>query len=96
MSVVSVKKVDTYDDASVFEAVKAHFDILGIGDELRPDMNVLIKPNLLTGRRPETAVTTHPAFLKAIIKYVRECGVTKITVADSPAGPYTAAALRSA
>jgi len=45
---------------------------------------VLIKPNLLTARRPEEAVTTHPALVRALIRLVREWGGLPC-VADSPA-----------
>ena len=95
MSVVSVKKAESYDEALIFAAVREHFDILGVGDELRPDMKVLIKPNLLAGRKPEAAVTTHHALLSAVVRYLRERGVAKITIADSPAGPYTPMALKA-
>jgi uncharacterized protein (DUF362 family)/Pyruvate/2-oxoacid:ferredoxin oxidoreductase delta subunit len=45
---------------------------------------VLIKPNLLTDRAPEEAVTTHPEVVRAIIRAVRACGGNP-SVADSPA-----------
>jgi len=45
---------------------------------------VLIKPNLLTARTPEQAVTTHPEVLRAIIRLVRKAG-GRPSVGDSPA-----------
>ncbi|NLF23990.1 MAG: DUF362 domain-containing protein, partial [Lentisphaerae bacterium] len=45
---------------------------------------VLVKPNLLTDRRPEEAVTTHPALLRAVLQRLLACGA-RVTVGDSPA-----------
>ncbi len=50
---------------------------------------VLIKPNLLAKHRPEHAVTTHPDVLRGVILALQKRGVSSITVADSPGGPYT-------
>lgn len=55
-----------------------------------PDSNeltskrVLVKPNLLTDRLPEQAVTTHPELLRAVVRLLKRAGAT-ITVGDSPA-----------
>ena len=46
---------------------------------------VLIKPNLLTDRTPEQAVTTHPAVLRHTIRFLKEAGAAYICVGDSPA-----------
>lgn len=56
----------------------------GMADFVRPGQSVLIKPNLLTDRAPEEAVTTHPEVVRAIIRAVRACGGNP-SVADSPA-----------
>lgn len=56
----------------------------GMTTFVRPGQSVLIKPNLLTDRPPEEAVTTHPALVRAIIRSVRACGGNP-SVADSPA-----------
>ncbi|MFA7174400.1 MAG: DUF362 domain-containing protein [Kiritimatiellia bacterium] len=45
---------------------------------------VLVKPNMLTDRTPEQAVTTHPEFLRQVIRNLRQRGA-QITVGDSPA-----------
>ena len=56
----------------------------GMGAFVKPGQSVLIKPNLLTAREPEKAVTTHPEVVRAIIRLVREHGGIP-SVADSPA-----------
>lgn len=95
MSLVSIRKTADYRQETVDAAVALHFEALGVEGDLRPGMRVTIKPNLLTARRPEQAVTTHPAVLLSVVKWLRERGVEDITVADSPGGPYVAAALRT-
>jgi len=46
--------------------------------------HILLKPNLLGAKSPETAVTTHPVVLEAMIQILLDAGC-KITVGDSPA-----------
>ena len=48
-------------------------------------MRVLIKPNILSDQPPEKAVTTHPAVLEAVIRFVQEEGAATIAVGDAPA-----------
>ena len=59
-------------------------DLGGMGRFVQPGQRVLIKPNLLTDRTPEQAVTTHPEVVRAIIRQVKKSGGVP-TVADSPA-----------
>jgi uncharacterized protein (DUF362 family)/Pyruvate/2-oxoacid:ferredoxin oxidoreductase delta subunit len=46
--------------------------------------HVLIKPNMLTSRTPEQAVTTHPEVVRAVIRSVKNAGGIP-AVGDSPA-----------
>ena len=45
---------------------------------------VLLKPNLLTDRTPEQAVTTHPELVRHVIRLLKSAGAS-VTVGDSPA-----------
>lgn len=45
---------------------------------------VLVKPNLLTDRTPDQAVTTHPNLLRLVIRHLKSSGA-KVAVGDSPA-----------
>lgn len=94
MPLVSVQSVERYDDALIDRAVQRHFDALDIAKDLHPNMHVVIKPNLLAARSPDLAVTTHPAILASIGRWLRAHGVSRITLCDSPGGKYTAASLR--
>lgn len=94
MATVSVLRADTYSPQLLDEVITTHFESLGVAADLNPDMHVLIKPNLLAGRDPALAVTTHPEVLMAVARWLKKQGITKITLADSPGGVYTPAALR--
>ncbi|MBE6870876.1 MAG: DUF362 domain-containing protein [Ruminococcaceae bacterium] len=86
---------DAYDEALIESKLEKAFDELGVWTELTADKRVLIKPNLVLARKPELAVTTHPAVVCAIAKCLKKHGVNDITVADSAGGLYTAQALKS-
>lgn len=55
----------------------------GMAAFVKPGQKVLIKPNLLSNRPPEQAITTHPDVLRAIIRQVKAVGGVP-SVADSP------------
>jgi uncharacterized protein (DUF362 family)/Pyruvate/2-oxoacid:ferredoxin oxidoreductase delta subunit len=55
----------------------------GMAAFVRPGQRVLIKPNLLTGRPPERAVTTHPELVRAVIRAAQAAGGF-VSVGDSP------------
>jgi uncharacterized protein (DUF362 family)/Pyruvate/2-oxoacid:ferredoxin oxidoreductase delta subunit len=45
---------------------------------------VLVKPNVLRAARPEEAVTTHPAVLRAVVECLLDLGAGQIIVGDNP------------
>lgn len=93
MDKVSVVKCADYSGA--YEAVKRSLDLIGgIEKFVKPGDKVVLKPNYVSRRRPEAAVTTHPAILRAVIKLCEAAG-GKVVVAESPGGPYNASLLKS-
>jgi uncharacterized protein (DUF362 family)/Pyruvate/2-oxoacid:ferredoxin oxidoreductase delta subunit len=95
MSIISVKKTPDYSPEALARAVSAHMEALGVFRDLAPGMRVAIKPNLVSPRDPSAATTTHPELVKAVINYLRDCGITDIVIVDSPGGLYTVQTLRS-
>ena len=84
MDLVSLQKCDQYDEALLKERLVALLEPMGgIKRFVRPGQTVLIKPNLLAGKPPEAAVTTHPAMVKAVIELVQQAGA-QVLVGDSP------------
>lgn len=82
---VFVTRCDNYQE-SFPDAFRKLMDATGWLDSMSlRGKRVLIKPNLLTDRKPEQAVTTHPAVLRQTIRFLKEAGVGRICVGDSPA-----------
>ena len=94
MSKISRIQADSYQQEIINEAVKRHFEEFHLKDRLCEESKVLIKPNLLMKRKPEEFTTTHPSLVEAAIIALKEMGVTRITVADSPGGLYNVSALK--
>ena len=86
MSKISISQCKSYDIGSVETAVNQCLDHLGgLSKFIKKDDTVLIKPNILLAKKPEEAITTHPAVIEAIIKAVKEVGAVPY-VGDSPGG----------
>jgi uncharacterized protein (DUF362 family)/Pyruvate/2-oxoacid:ferredoxin oxidoreductase delta subunit len=83
-STVSIKELRTYDPEQAERAVRACLEPLGgIREFVDPGQTVLLKPNILQGRAPARAVTTHPSILRALIRLVQELGA-RVLVGDNP------------
>jgi len=94
MQTISITNTKTYEQEEVTKSIREHFKLLGLHQEIKPEMRILLKPNLLMKRTPEEITTTHPSVIIGIIICLKELGVTDITLADSPGGPYTKQALK--
>ena len=95
MGIVSVSRAADYRQDVLDAAVEQHFARIHAEEIIKPGMRVLLKPNLVRGCRPETAVTTRAELLIAICRQLKRMGVEKIVVADSPGGLYTPPLLNS-
>ena len=83
---VAVVSCDGYDPDLVSEKIKTVIELLGGLDKyIRPGMQVLLKPNLLSAKEPSRAITTHPEIVAAVAREVRKLGA-EVIVGDSPGG----------
>jgi uncharacterized protein (DUF362 family)/Pyruvate/2-oxoacid:ferredoxin oxidoreductase delta subunit len=83
-SLVSIVKCSSYDEEEVLKSLQSSIDLIGgIENFVRRGDHVLLKPNLLYGKAPEKAVTTHPSIVKGLIQIVREAGGIPF-IGDSP------------
>ncbi|MCX7919614.1 MAG: DUF362 domain-containing protein [bacterium] len=95
-NIVSLIQCKNYERQNVLRAVQESIEELGgIGDIIQKDTRVFLKLNLLRAARPEEAVTTHPSFVYALAKTLKDYGA-KVVIGDSPnAGvPYRESALK--
>ena len=54
----------------------------GIQRFVKKGAKVVLKPNLLTGREPEYAVTTNPFVVAALVRLCKEAGASEVVVLD--------------
>jgi len=84
MNQVSLQRVEEYRPEAVQEGLTRLLQPLGGMERfVRPGERVLIKPNLLSAKPAEAAVTTHPELVRAVILEVQRVGAIAL-VGDSP------------
>ncbi|MCL1806386.1 MAG: DUF362 domain-containing protein [Oscillospiraceae bacterium] len=89
---VFIAQCDTYDQAEA--AVGRVLDAFGGAEAiLGGKKRVLVKPNLIMPKKPESAATTHPAVIAAICTaFVKEGA--EVTIIDSTGGPHSKPVLK--
>ncbi len=86
---LAIVRCADYDSSRVLLSLRTALDgIGGISRWVKPGHTVLLKPNLLSARAPEEAVTTHPAVVEAMARLCLEAGAGRVWIADSPAGSH--------
>lgn len=86
MTKISISQCNSYNIENVQNAVDSCLaELGGISSFIKKGDTVLIKPNILLAKKPEEAITTHPAVIEAIINAVKEAGAIPL-VGDSPGG----------
>ena len=81
---VTLGRCNSYQRAEVEQALEQLLAAEGgIATLVQPGQRVLIKPNMLAGKEPERAVTTHPEIVRGVIRLVQQAG-GRVAVGDSP------------
>jgi uncharacterized protein (DUF362 family)/NAD-dependent dihydropyrimidine dehydrogenase PreA subunit len=81
---VSIVKCKDYDPGQVQGCVRRSIDLLGgVTNFIKPGSKVLVKPNLLMAKEPESGIVTHPEILRAVIIILKEINC-KVLVGDGP------------
>ena len=94
MRKVFINTSENYRFDRVLKCIEGIFEQLGgLENIVKPGMRVAVKPNLLTARKPDDAVTTHPAIVQAVIALVQKAGGI-VCIAESPGGPYNTSSLK--
>lgn len=78
----------SYDEKDIEKAFDDLLAPFGGLDFIKPGMNVAVKLNLVTMKKPDSAATTHPACVRELCRRITEKGANVI-LGDSPGGPYT-------
>ena len=85
--IVSVAKCDSYESETVRSALKELLKPFGELSFIKPGAKIIIKANLVSMMKPDSAATTHPELLKALCEMLIEKGAS-VVVGDSPGGLY--------
>lgn len=94
MEKVSIIECKEYKFETVQEKLISVIENLGgLSKFVSPGETVFLKVNLLAKRLPEKAVTTHPVFVAAAAKILKDYGC-RVIIGDSPGGPFTKSALK--
>lgn len=85
---VAVVRCKTYDVEAVKPALEEAVNAVNGLDFVVPGMKIIIKPNLVSFKKPDAAATTHPALLEALVEMLLARGAD-VTIGDSPGGPHS-------
>lgn len=85
---VAVVRCKTYDVETVKPALEEALNAVNALDFVKPGMKIIIKPNLVSFKKPDAAATTHPALLEALVEMLLARGAD-VTIGDSPGGPHS-------
>ncbi len=81
---VSIIKCESYEPVLVQEKLRQAVDLIGgIANFIKPRSRVLVKPNLLMAKEPESGITTHPEVVRAAVSLLKEIDC-KIFLGDGP------------
>jgi uncharacterized protein (DUF362 family)/ferredoxin len=84
MHQIVLARCDNYEPSRVRAAILLLLEPLGgMGSFVRPGERILLKPNMLSGKSPDLAVTTHPVVVRVVAELVREAG-GRALIGDSP------------
>jgi uncharacterized protein (DUF362 family)/ferredoxin len=93
---VVVVSCNSYDEEKVYNAIKIGLAALGgIEKFVSVSERILVKPNFLCAADAEKCITTHPAVIKAFLKFLQDKGYIRVMVGDSPASDSCEQALRA-
>jgi uncharacterized protein (DUF362 family)/Pyruvate/2-oxoacid:ferredoxin oxidoreductase delta subunit len=79
---IAVRRCDEYDVHEIFDLISDIYSQTE-GPDVR-GKKVLVKPNILTDDNPSKCISTHPAVVEAMIRFLQSKGAT-VFVGDSPA-----------
>lgn len=84
MDQIILARCNNYELSHVRTAIRLLLEpIGGMRSFVKPGEQILLKPNMLSVKAPEQAVTTHPTIVRVVAELVREAG-GRALIGDSP------------
>lgn len=90
---VALQRCEEYNFDTVYTAIKKLFELVPPPDV--KGKTVLLKPNILSPKKPEAAVCTHPVVVGACVRAFCELGAARVLVGESPATANSTAAAKT-
>lgn len=91
---VALVRCESYERDLVEERVALAFELVGGPSAVVGDgESAFLKVNALLPALPESAVTTHPEVVRAVVRQLQKV-TDRITIGDSPGGPYNRSLLK--
>ena len=72
--------VPEYNEELIYPAICKSMEALNIAADLRPEMKIVIKPNLVMAKSPDFTATTHPLVIKTVIRLLGAPGMPQRTI----------------
>ena len=83
---VSIVRCRDYNEKGVKDALRQALTLIGgWGEVAKKGNRILVKPNMLSAKPPESGIDTHPAVVQAVVELLTEEG-TEVLIGDSPGG----------
>ncbi|MDO9066986.1 MAG: DUF362 domain-containing protein, partial [Deltaproteobacteria bacterium] len=84
MEEICITQCNSYEYSKLLTSVSALLEPLGgISAFVNKGDRVLLKPNMLSAKKPSQAVTTHPMIVRVVAEMVRDAGAI-VMIGDSP------------
>ncbi len=91
---VAVAQIKEYDPGRILDALVSADKACRLLPYDLHGKKIVLKPNIVAKKTPDEAVTTHPAVVEAVVRWLSGKGADDITIAESPGGVYAAPRLR--
>ena len=85
---VSITSCFDYSEKEAERAMREVLEPIGGLCWIEKGMKIVIKANLVSMLKPDSAATTHPALICALTRLLKEKGA-EVIIGDSPGGIYT-------
>ena len=84
MEKVCIAHCNNYEYTNIYSCATRLLEPLGgMSAFVKQGERILLKPNMLSAKKPEQAVTTHPMLVRVVAELVREAG-GRVMIGDSP------------
>lgn len=84
----SLIRCNSYDEKDIGPALDQALEGIGGLSFVQKGMRVVIKPNLIMIKHPDSAAVTHPSLVKALAERLLQKGA-EVVIGDSPGGPFS-------